>query len=350
VLHTNIRNIFTPRPGCLFVRSDYSQLEVRINAHYSQDQALISAINAGGDIHSIVAKEVFNLDCDAKDVKKLYPSKRSAAKAIVFGLAYGITKYGLSRKLKVSTEEAQSYIDAFFLKYPGIKASMDASAQCAIVHNFIPTIMGRKRHFKFIDNGAIRQAQNFPIQATASEITKAAMVEVFSRIKHRQHEIRLLMQIHDELLAECDAHLVEETKFILKDSMELGLTKFGIVTPVPLTTDPGVDYAWGYSLKEAKSDEFESLLAVRKAFDTMDEATAQAACKQHYIMFFRELKSAYPQEFVTMPGNTVQVFPNEVSPVCDPGVARFREGELDYMNHLFLRDASYANYVGKFWR
>ena len=343
----DIRRVFTPRPGCLFLRSDYSQLEVRIIAHYSRDPVLIAALLSGADIHSSVAKEVFNLACAVEDVELLYKEFRTAAKAIVFGLNYGMTAIGLAAKLRISQKQAQEYIDAFFARFPGIKTYFNYCQEYIVKNSFIPTVLGRKRRFVRTDNRAMRQGVNYPIQSTASEVTKAAMVEVFTQLKGREHQARVLMQIHDELLTEVVIAHIPEIKKIIKDSMELGLSKFGVDFIVPLKTDPAIDYSWGYALKKAQPDEFAALTNLRAAFDSFDVTKANAACKSYYNVFFREIKIKYDpgDKIRTLPGNDLAVVPNEHVPGSPH---EFRHGEMLYMLDLFKADKNFDIYRTKY--
>jgi len=366
-LQENIRKVFTPRPNCLFVRADYSQLEVRLLAHCADEQFLINAFATGFDLHSVVAKEIFNLDCDVKDVAKLHKPKRSAAKAIVFGLSYGMTAIGLAKKLKISQMEAQSYIDAFYAKYARLQWFRQY-CDWTIGHNkFISTIMGRKRRFKWVNSRSLRQGVNFPIQGTAGEVMKHAMVRIYSKIAHRHDEIRMLMQIHDEALLESVLQSVPETVSMVKSTMEEGLESFGVKFKVPMIVDPSVDYAWGFSMKEAKIEEGVFLTELREAFDSNNVVEADKKIKQYYNVYFRELRQNYPKELKTLPDNKIIVVSNNILPAQHPRdfeyevkldgkketksqaqTFEFREGELKYMLHKYSQDQNYNNYRSKF--
>lgn len=340
----NIRSVFTPRPGYVFVRTDYSQLEVRIVAHYSGEPKLIEALSHGGDIHSVVAKQVFKLDCDVKDVKKLYKPLRSAAKAIVFGLNYGITQYGLSKNLKISESEALDMINAFYATYPKLHAFMENTQKYVGYYNQVSTLLGRKRRFSEITPRALRQAMNFPIQSTAAEVTKNAMIEIDNNIKRyfNHSDVRMLMQIHDEILVECKFELVQDVVKMIKYSMELGLDKFGVKFAVPMIAEPSIDYAWGFSLEEAKEDEAEKLLNLRNAFDSMDVAIADSACKEYYLMYFRELRPRLSGTWKTIPGNVISTERAE-------GAIHFSQGEIDYLIDKFKNDPDYVVYCSKYF-
>lgn len=340
----NIRSVFTPRPGCLFVRSDYSQLEVRIVAHYSEDPVLMEALLQGGDIHSVVAKQVFKLDCDVKDVKKLYKPLRSAAKAIVFGLNYGITQYGLSKNLRITEAEAQSMIDAFYATYPTLHKFMQETQRYTAEHKMVSTLMGRHRRFTDTTPRALRQAMNFPIQSTAAEVTKDAMIAIHENIKtYFPNEAWMLMQIHDEILVETKIPHVQNMIAMMKYCMERALQRFGVEFKVPLVTDPGIDYAWGFDIAEAKSDEREKLFAMKAGFDSGDVEKANAACRDYYRMYFREVPASLPipDVYTTLPGNVVATVPGESD-------IMLTKGELEYMAALFKADPDYAVYSSKF--
>jgi hypothetical protein len=346
----NIRKVFTPRRGFLFIRSDYSQLEVRLVAHCSGDQLLIDALNSGDDIHARVAKEIFDLPCEVKQVAKLYKSKRAAAKAIVFGLNYGITSVGLAKKLRVSQIEAQEYINAFFDKYKTLKAFMDTCDSLIIKNKFIQTMLGRRRHFQWANARALRQGKNYPIQATAAEVVSNAMVNVHSRIKHRHDDMRLLMQIHDELLLEAKIDLVPEAIKIVKETMEIGLDNFGFKFKVPMVVDPDVDYAWGFSLREAEREEHERLWAMRDAFDSNSQLKAEKACRDYYTMYFRELRKfkAGTGRIVSLPNNVIDVVQDVFVPNCTETGAQFRQSEYEYLLDLYENDSDYINYRAKY--
>lgn len=363
----NIRRVFIPRPGRLFVRSDYSQLEVRIVAHYSNDPDLIGAILQGGDMHSIIAHKVFKLDCEISEVKSKYKKYRSAAKAIVFGLIYGITAIGLSAGLNIPQQEAQGYIDAFFDTYPGLKTFLGALEDFAARAKFVYNVMGRKRRFLYVNNRALRQGKNFPVQSTASDVTTNAMVMIDERIarENLQDRMQILMQIHDEILTECDIPLVDYCKTLMQECMQSGLSRFGVHFAVPLLTDPGVDYAWGFPLSTgnkqkpgAKEDEFAKLTTLRNAFNGGDQHTVDQACHDYYVTYFRELSSGklLVPAYATLPGNTVNLIESFeggiAAPTGDASDANnpfwFRRGELQYLFNLYLKDPDYDIYRAKF--
>jgi len=359
----NIRRVFTPRPGKLFVRSDYSQLEVRIVAHYSKDPELIAAILQGGDMHSIIAHKVFKLDCDVSEVKYKYKKYRSAAKAVVFGLIYGITAVGLAEGLLVTQEEAQGYIDAFFETYPGLKTFLGSVEDFIMYSKFIFNAMGRKRRFLFVNNRALRQGKNFPVQSTASDVTTNAMVTIDERIaaERLRDSMQILMQIHDEILVECDIDKVEYCKVLMQECMQQGLSKFGIDFAVPLLTDPGVDYAWGFPLSSgrldkpgAKEDEFHKLITLREAFNVGDRNHVVNACREYYVTYFRELlpHNLNLPSYTTLPGNAIHLISE-----FDGGIAAptelgqpvwFKQVEHDFLVRLFNEDSDYDIFRAKF--
>ncbi|MDR2017954.1 MAG: DNA polymerase I [Syntrophobacterales bacterium] len=217
-----IRQAFVPEEGFLLLSSDYSQIELRILAHLSQDEVLISTFLADEDVHARVAREVFGVGSFGVTAEM-----RRTAKIINFGIVYGISGYGLSKELGVSPKEAQDYIDAYFEKYKGVKAYIERTIREVRETGFVKTLFGRRRYIPEINNpdANIRQlgerlAMNTPIQGTAADVIKLAMVRIFK--KHGKIHLfsRLIMQIHDELVFEVKETELKTMEKIVKEEME----------------------------------------------------------------------------------------------------------------------------------
>lgn len=230
---------------CILVGADYSQIELRILAHMSQDALLIDAFNQGDDIHKITASKVFNVPED--DVT---PLLRSNAKAVNFGVIYGMSGFGLSTELNITRKEAERYIDEYFKKYTKVKEFMDKMVEDCKNNGYVTTIMGRKRTIHEINAGnyMVRQlgerlAMNSPIQGSAADIIKLAMIKVYKEIKTRNLKSKLVLQVHDELIIETYREELEVIKKLLKDNME-----HAVKLQVNLTADVNVGENW-YDLK-----------------------------------------------------------------------------------------------------
>ncbi|MFC3032963.1 DNA polymerase I [Pseudoalteromonas fenneropenaei] len=211
----HIREAFVAAPGYQIVAADYSQIELRIMAHLSQDKGLLSAFAAGQDVHSATAAEVF-----AVDVADVTSDMRRKAKAVNFGLIYGMSAFGLARQLDVPRGEAQHYIDRYFERFPGVLTYMENTRQHASEQGFVETLFGRRLYLPDINarNGAARKAAeraaiNAPMQGTAADIIKRAMIAVHAWLQTLPAgEAKLLMQVHDELVFEIKTELVEDYK------------------------------------------------------------------------------------------------------------------------------------------
>ncbi|HJC39267.1 MAG TPA: DNA polymerase I [Candidatus Mediterraneibacter faecigallinarum] len=217
-----IRKVFVPKEGCVFVDADYSQIELRILAHCSGDEQLIQAYREARDIHRMTASQVFHTPFD--EVTDL---QRRNAKAVNFGIVYGISSFGLSQDLSITRKEAAQYIEHYFETYPGIKKFLDDAVAHAKEKGYAVTLFGRRRPVPELKSSNFMQrsfgervAMNAPIQGTAADIIKIAMIGVSGELKKRNMKSRLILQVHDELLIEADESEVEEVKAILKDQME----------------------------------------------------------------------------------------------------------------------------------
>ncbi len=236
-----IRKVFVPKEGCVFVDADYSQIELRILAHCSGDEQLISAYKNAQDIHRMTASQVFDTPFD--EVTDL---QRRNAKAVNFGIVYGISSFGLSQDLSITRKEAAQYIENYFQTYPGIKAFLDDSVAHAKEKGYVSTLYGRRRPVpelkssNFMQRGfGERVAMNAPIQGTAADVIKIAMIGVNGELARRNLRSRLILQVHDELLIEACEDELEEVKGILREQME-GAADL----KVPLIVDMHVGNTW----------------------------------------------------------------------------------------------------------
>lgn len=236
-----IRKVFVPKDGCVFLDADYSQIELRVLAHMSGDEKLIDAYRSAEDIHTMTASQVYHVPVDM-----VTPEMRRNAKAVNFGIIYGISSFGLSNDLSISVSEAKQYIDSYFHTYPKIKTFLDNLVQSAKDKGYSETILGRKRpipdlsskNFRLRSFGE-RVAMNAPIQGTAADIMKIAMIRVFNELYSRNLKSRLILQVHDELLIETYKDEVDEVKSILEEAM----TK-AVELKVPLMIETGEGDNW----------------------------------------------------------------------------------------------------------
>ena len=217
-----IRKVFVPRDGYIFLDADYSQIELRILAHCSGDEQLIRAYREAQDIHRMTASQVFHIPFD--EVTDL---QRRNAKAVNFGIVYGISSFGLSQDLSITRKEAAQYIDRYFETYPGIKQFLDEQVEHAKENGYVVTLFGRRRPVPELKSSNFMQrsfgervAMNAPIQGTAADIIKIAMIGVNRELHVRGLKSRLLLQVHDELLIETHLEEVAEVTEILKTQME----------------------------------------------------------------------------------------------------------------------------------
>ena len=236
-----IRKVFVPKEGCVFVDADYSQIELRILAHCSGDEQLISAYKNAQDIHRMTASQVFDTPFD--EVTDL---QRRNAKAVNFGIVYGISSFGLSQDLSITRKEAAQYIENYFQTYPGIKAFLDDSVAHAKEKGYVSTLYGRRRPVpelkssNFMQRGfGERVAMNAPNQGTAADVIKIAMIGVNGELARRNLRSKLILQVHDELLIEACEDELEEVKGILREQME-GAADL----KVPLIVDMHVGNTW----------------------------------------------------------------------------------------------------------
>ena len=236
-----IRKVFVPQEGYVFIDADYSQIELRILAHCSGDAHLIQAYREAQDIHRMTASQVFKTPFD--EVTDL---QRRNAKAVNFGIVYGISSFGLSQDLSITRKEASQYIESYFETYPGIKKFLDDSVTHAKEEGYAVTLFGRRRPIPELKSSNFMQrnfgervAMNVPIQGTAADIMKIAMIGVNRELKEKRMKSRMILQVHDELLIETHPDEIETVKEILKRQMETAAS-----LDVPLIADMQVGKNW----------------------------------------------------------------------------------------------------------
>lgn len=221
-LGRNIRKVFIADKGFKLVDADYSQIELRVLAHMSQDEHMIDAFNHNVDIHTKTASQVFGID-----INDVTSEQRSAAKAVNFGIVYGISDFGLAKNLHIPVKEAKNYIDSYLNTYEDIKSYMDSTIEEAKEDGYVKTILNRRRYIPeikssntILKNLGKRLAMNAPIQGSAADIIKIAMVNVYKKLEERDLKSKLVLQVHDELIIECIEEELEEVSKIVKDEME----------------------------------------------------------------------------------------------------------------------------------
>lgn len=236
-----IRKVFVPKEDYVFIDADYSQIELRVLAHMSEDERLIQAYKTNEDIHKITASQVFHIPFD--EVTAL---QRRNAKAVNFGIVYGISSFGLSEDLSISRKEAAEYIEQYFATYPGVKAFLDNLVSKAKESGYVTTMFGRKRPIPELKSSNFMQrsfgervAMNSPIQGTAADIIKIAMIRVEQRLRAEKLRSRLILQVHDELLIETHREEVEQVKAILSEEMH-----GAAMLSVPLDIDMNIGANW----------------------------------------------------------------------------------------------------------
>jgi len=237
-----IRAVFTAPEGSLLVSADYSQIDLRVLAHYSRDPALVSAFHAGEDIHTRTASQVFGVAPGL-----VTPEMRRVAKTVNFGIIYGMSAFGLARELGIGRREAQEFIDRYFSTYPGVKRYMEEVVAAAREKGFVTTILGRRRAIpdisspvKSVREFAERTAINTPIQGTAADIIKVAMLRVDKAIRDRGLGAHILLQVHDELVIEVPAAQAGDVSDLLKDAMENAVE---LIVPLSVSVKRGPNWA-----------------------------------------------------------------------------------------------------------
>ncbi len=244
-LGAEIRKMFIPKPGYVLVDADYSQIELRVLAHIADDSVMQEAFHSGMDIHTVTASQVFNVD-----TAQVTPLQRRHAKAVNFGIVYGISEFSLSEDIGVSRYEAKAYIDKYLNHYRGVRRYMKQVVDDARQTGYTKTMYGRRRYIPDLNNsnfnvrqGAERIALNTPIQGTAADIIKLAMIRVDSALREAFPQAQMLLQVHDELIVECPEELAAQVAELISREMEQVVS-----LRVPLLAEA----KWGCSWYEAK--------------------------------------------------------------------------------------------------
>ncbi|MBQ9977874.1 MAG: DNA polymerase I [Clostridia bacterium] len=240
------RKFFIAKEGYTLCDADYSQIELRVLSHMAGDENMINAFNSGEDIHTATAAQVFNMPIDM-----VTPLMRSRAKAVNFGIVYGIGAFSLAKDIGVTRKEAAEYIDSYLATYPQVDKFMKDTIENAKENGFVTTLFNRRRYLPelFSSNHMLkafgeRVARNAPIQGTAADIIKIAMINVSNRLKSEKLDAKLILQVHDELIIECKEEIKEKVSLLLKEEMEKAATM-----RVNLTADVSVGSSW-YEAKE----------------------------------------------------------------------------------------------------
>jgi len=240
-LGAGIRRMFVAGPGNVLVDADYSQIELRLLAHISQDETMINAFLSGEDIHAVTASQVFGVP-----LAEVTHAQRSAAKAVNFGIVYGQSGFSLAQDLGIPVKMGQAYIDTYLEKYHGVREYMAAAIAQGKEQGYVSTLFGRRRALPELKSSNFnlrafgeRVARNMPIQGTAADVMKLAMIRVFDRLKKELPEAKLLLQVHDELIVECPEMQADAAARILKEEME------NVVSySVPLVAETGIGRNW----------------------------------------------------------------------------------------------------------
>ena len=244
-LGAEIRKMFVPKPGCVFVDADYSQIELRVLAHIAQDDVMRQAFISGMDIHTVTASQVFHVATD-----QVTALQRRHAKAVNFGIVYGISEFSLSEDIGVSRYEARDYINSYLANYRGVRDYMKQVVEDARRIGYTTTIFGRRRYIPELSSsnfnirqGAERIALNTPIQGTAADLIKLAMIRVHNALQAHYPDAKLILQVHDELIVECPEDMASDVAKLVSSEMEQVAS-----LSVPLVADA----KWGKSWYEAK--------------------------------------------------------------------------------------------------
>jgi DNA polymerase-1 len=236
-----IRECFVPADGHVFLSADYSQVELRLLAHFSEDELLIDGFLRGDDIHARTAAEIFGVEPDAVTLEL-----RSAAKAINFGLIYGMSAFRLAGDLQISRGEAQQYMDTYFDRMPRVRGWLDETREFVRANGYVETLFGRRRlipeiYSKIFNErmGAEREAVNTRVQGTAADLIKLAMLRVDAALEHQKRRTRIVLQVHDELLLEVPTEELDAVRTLLSDEMTAAAD---LSVPLVVTTSDGLTW------------------------------------------------------------------------------------------------------------
>lgn len=238
-----VRKAFVASEGWSLIAVDYSQIELRVVAHMAEDQAMLEAFASGRDIHAATAAAIYS-----QSLEEITPNQRRKAKAINFGLIYGMSPYGLTQTTDLTLAEAEQFVEAYFQKFPGVKGYLDGIREKALKEGYVETLLGRRRYFPQLASGANfnvrrreeREAINAPIQGTAADIMKLAMLNVDQALKKSNYAARILLQVHDELVLEAPDEEVQPVISLVKTTMENAYK-----LDIPLTTEASYGKNWG---------------------------------------------------------------------------------------------------------
>ena len=240
-LGREMRKFFCAKEGCVLVDADYSQIELRVLAHIANDANMIAAFRNNDDIHAITASQVFNMP-----LGMVTPLMRSRAKAVNFGIVYGIGAFSLAKDIGVSNKEAKHYIESYLAHYSGVDRYMEKVVERAKLDGYVETMFGRRRYLPELSSGkhmlrafGERVARNMPIQGTAADIIKIAMIRVDNRLQAENLRARLILQVHDELIVEAPEEESEQVRQLLQEEMENAVS-----LSVPLTADAAIGKTW----------------------------------------------------------------------------------------------------------
>ena len=240
-LGSNLRKFFRAKEGCVLVDADYSQIELRVLASISEDKNMIEAFRQGEDIHTNTASQVFGMP-----VEYVTPLMRSRAKAVNFGIVYGIGAFSLSGDIGVSVAEADRYIKNYLKTFSGVREYMEKTKKLAAEQGYVTTLFHRRRYLPELTSSnrvtrafGERVAMNTPIQGTAADIIKIAMVRVYRRLKAENLQSRLLLQIHDELIVEAPQQEAQRVQALLKEEMEQA-----VQLEVPMLVEAKIGKTW----------------------------------------------------------------------------------------------------------
>ena len=221
-LGKKLRKVFKAGSGKVFLDADYSQVELRVLAHMANDETMINAFNSGADIHTISASQVFKVP-----IEEVSKQLRSRAKAVIFGIVYGISEFGLAEQIDIKRKEAKQYIEQYLETYHGIRDYMKNIVEEAKRKGYVETLFKRRRYIPELNskNYMVRKfgdraAMNTPIQGTAADIMKIAMIKVYNELKNRNLKSKIVLQIHDELIIETVLEEKDEVRNLLKECME----------------------------------------------------------------------------------------------------------------------------------
>jgi DNA polymerase-1 len=238
-----VRKAFVAEQGCELLAVDYSQVELRIAAHMAQDQGMLSAFRSGQDIHTATAAKLYGIPLS--DVTK---NQRRHAKAVNFGLIYGMSAFGLTRSTDLTLAEAEDFVEKYFNQFPGIKTYLDGIRKQAADQGFVETLLGRRRYFPGLKNPRNqqtrnreeREAINAPIQGTAADIMKIGMLHVSKALKNAKLTAKILLQVHDEIVLECPVNELSDAVYLVRKHMENAYQ-----LDVPLQTEARHGKNWG---------------------------------------------------------------------------------------------------------